>query len=163
MQTKYKVDIPGFEGFYYATSDGFVYNKKTGRKLKPRIRRSQVKYMLVKEKVATEKTMSWIMRMCFFDGKPGVLMHKDMCPSNWSLWNLKLTTQSEVSKRNRGVRYKAVIHSKPDGTEDVYESAAAAARALYVAPGTIQRYCRGESNKRKRVLEGFFRYEETNQ
>lgn len=163
MQTKIKADIPGFEGLYYATSDGFVFNKRTGKKLKPRIKRKnkQVKYVLSKDGKPYEKSMNWIMRMCFFDGKPGVLMHRDMCSTNFELWNLKLTSQAEVSKRNRGSRYRTVIHRKPDGTEDVYESVTAAAKALYVSQGTISRYCRGEAKKKKRVLEGFFYYEES--
>lgn len=159
MQTKTKAPIPGFEK-YYATSDGFVYNGVTGKKLKPKIlpKNNQVKYAFWKDGVRHEKSMSWIMRMCFFDGKPGVLMHKDRCKTNFALGNLKLTTQSEVSKRNRGSRYRTVIHRKPDGTEDVYESTRAAADALYVSQSSIARYCLKRT--KSSVLEGEFFYEE---
>lgn len=159
MKTKTQVDIPGFEGLYYVTSDGDVFNKRTGRKLKYRKKKfDRYVVALSKDNKMREFSMSWIMRMCFFDGRDGRIMHLDRCKSNFSLNNIKLTNQSEISKRNRGGRYRAVVHRKPDGTEDIYESTVAAAKALFVSKSCISLWC----NKKVKnpIVEGEFFYEE---
>lgn len=157
METKTWAYIPGYEGLYYVTSDGIVYNKK-GKPLKYRKKhKKNYSVVLFKNGKHEEKSINTIMRMCFFDGKPGCMMHKDGSALNFSLRNLKLVTQSEISKRNRGSNQRPVIYTKPDGTEIVYGSTAEAARALYVSSSAIQRYCQKKCKTQE--IKGDFRYE----
>ena len=164
-QVPQKVFIPGFDNKYFVTPEARVYNARTGHELKPVIKpagsqeRLCARVVLYKGDKRKHKTLSWVMRMCFFGGREGVLMHLDGSALNYNLWNLKLCSVSDVARRTNSYRGKAVVHRHADGTEDIYTSAAEAGKALFVSAGAVRDWCLGRH--KNRIVDGEFRYEES--
>lgn len=148
------VKIPDWP--YYITIDGQVFREGKSHPLKPRLRRDGYVVNLSEHRTSGGKSqyyrVSNLMRMCYFGNTPLPLRHKNGLAADFSYWNLEPVPRAELCRKiapERG-NARAVICTQ-NGIETVYTSIIAAARANYVAPSTIRKYCNSTDG---RMLDG---------
>ncbi len=151
MEIKDKVDIPGYEGLYYATPDGEVFKYGTNHKMKLYYKPSRGVYYvsLTKNKKQTQVNMSKVMKMCFFNNTQDRLIHIGM-KSDFSYWNLKPMSASDanrISAAGRGIPVVRVF----DGEPQFYRSIAACSKENFISERAIGKYLR---NTAKKTVDG---------
>lgn len=152
------VPIPGWP--YYLTIDGKVYRNGKSKPRKPVVRSGYYAVTLYDNDRSKVYGMGQLMRELYFDGTKLPLVHLDGCSANFAYWNLKPVPRSEVLKyhRKHGYNAKAVIETLPDGTENIYASAAECGRVIHVAAETVQKWCCGAH--KNTVNENTYRWED---
>lgn len=138
-----KVKIKDFP--YYVTIDGQVFRIGSNKPLKPILRRDGYTVNLHANGKIKHVRINNIMREAYFNGTKLPLKHLDGDKLNFSYWNLKPMTNSEIAtfERPNGYNAKPVIETLPDGTENIYKSAAECARKIFVAYSTVRKWCNG--------------------
>ena len=139
-----KVNIPGWP--YYVTIDGEVFRFGSKKPLKPILRRDGYSVNLFDHGRSKYIRINNIMREAYFNGIKLPLKHLDGNKLNFSYWNLRPMTRSQMATFERPNGYHAipVIETLPDGTENIYKSAAECARKIYVSKSTISKWCNGK-------------------
>lgn len=151
-----KVAIPGWP--YYITIEGEVFRNGSQKPLKPI--RTSGGYTKVNLSHAGKKwyvQIPSLMRICYFGSTKLPLRHLDGQKANCRYWNLIPTPQSEISSRNRMGR--PVIETLPDGTENIYPSAKACAKVLYVDSSTLLNWLAGR--RKNTVNDNTYRWEDS--
>lgn len=140
-----KVDIPGYP--YYITIDGEVFRNGAKEPLKPVLRRDGYSVTLSVHNKRKCFRINNLMREAYFNGTKLPLKHLDRDSKNFSYWNIKPMTRAEIAKMERpnGYNAKSVVETLPDGTENIYASAAECARKIFVSSSTVCNWC----NKRR--------------
>lgn len=108
--------------------------------------------------------MSAIMRATYFSGLVPdgyVLMHVNGMESDWSIYNLKPISQSDLGKlRNRSNNARSVEKVVPETMKSVmiYKSAREAARNNYLSYQTVLDACNKKNKKMPGVAPDGFMY-----
>lgn len=161
-------DIPGFEGYYQASSEGSirsvdriinksngVQNKKTGKVLKQDLHKSN-RFTVVLSKQSNTKTyfVHRLVYLAFYGDIPcgKVVNHKDENPQNNKLENLNLLSQKENlnwGTRNQKLsenRKKTVYQYTLDGElVNCYESTISVSDKTGYSQGNISNCCNGKA------------------
>lgn len=153
-----KIKIPDWP--YYLTIDGYVYREGSEKPLKQTPNRFGYVVTLSNKNIKKQFRLSTLMRNLYFCGNPLPMKHLDGDKSNFSYWNLKPMPRSEIPnyERPQGWNAKAVIETEPDGTENIYQSAAECARKLFISPSCVRRWCCGKS--KPSINNNTYRWEE---
>ena len=153
-----KVPIPGYP--YYVTIDGEVF--RDGSKVPLKVSEGMYGfYVTLYNKSGSKKfRIGNLMSQAYFNGVRLPLKHLDGNKRNFSYYNLKPMPRNMIPKAERpnGWSSKAVIEILPDGTENIYASAAECARHLGVSPTNIRYLCRGE--RKNHINSNTYRYED---
>lgn len=141
-----KVQIPGWP--YYLTIDGEVFREGKKDPVKKQFRKGCAYVSLYNGKRKKRAFLSKLMRELYFNGTTLPLKHINGSHMDYSFWNLKPIHPKELTMygRTTGNRGKSVVETLPDGTENIYPSAAACAKALHYTANAVTRWCRGECN-----------------
>ncbi len=141
-----KVDIPGYEGLYYATPEGEVFNARTGRQVKMSCNKRGC-YQIHLNKNGNRKTltMSRIMKMCFFNNTDKCIIRTEM-KSDFSVWNMKLVDRNESNRMSAECGGIPVVRIK-DGEAQFYKSIADCAKDNFLCASTVGKYLRNPSKK----------------
>lgn len=148
-----------FDWPYYLTIDGKVYRENSTKPLTPVKRRDGYSVTLCNNKKQKTFRMNNLMRIFYFNNTPLPIKHLNGCKTDFAYWNLKPMPRKEISiaERKNGWTAKAVIEILPDGTENIYPSAAECGRKNYVSDSTIRSWC---SKRRKNTInENKYYYE----
>jgi len=134
-------DIKGFDN-YEVSTDGQVRNKKTGKVLKPRVNRGgYLSVVLYSNGKAISKYIHRLVAIAFIpnpENKPEV-NHIDEDKTNNQVENLNwMTGKENINYGTRTERTQIPIYALyPDGTDEYFPSAHAAARVLDLYQGSI--------------------------
>lgn len=151
-----KVAIPGWP--YYITIEGEVFRNGSQKPLKPiRTADGYTKVNLSHGGKTWCVQISSLMRLCYFGGTILPLRHLDGQKANCQYWNLTPVHRSVISSSIR--RSRAVIETLPDGTENIYQSAKACAKAIYVDRSTILNWLAGR--RKNTVNDNTYRWEDS--
>lgn len=143
-----QIEIPGYEGCYAFTIDGFVKNLRTGKLLVPFPASGNGAYVVTLSKNNKQKqfTMSRLLRMTYFVGETRPLWHKNGDSSDYRVMNIE-----PMSRRERGKRFScsnpySVVRFlyRPDNDVRFYRSTSDAAREAGVHKSSIQNWCTGK-------------------
>ena len=153
-----KIDIKGYGGKYYITSQGDVYRryKTCERKRKVHKRGAWVYGLELSDDKGQRRwfSINHLMKTHFFncdDPRYGV-MHKNGMQEDCSLQNLRLMPVSDILQFNAAsasrARQKAVVAicSHTDEVLDIYPSAREASRRHHVSCQSVVNWCNGTHN-----------------
>lgn len=142
-QIPQKVSIPGYP--YYITIDGEVFREGSKKPLKPINSTYGIYVCLYKEGRPVKFRVNNLMKNAYFGGGDFLMKHKDGDKWNFRYSNLKPIKRNQIStfERPNSWNAKAVIETLPDGTENIYASAAECARKLFVSKSTVRKWCLG--------------------
>jgi len=161
------MDIPGYGGKYYVRQDGTVWRRgktKDCRLAGHRKGRNRDVHLSGDNKKTRCTAMSAIMRATYFSGLVPdgyVLMHVNGMESDWSIYNLKPISQSDLGKlRNRSNNARSVEKVVPETMKSVmiYKSAREAARNNYLSYQTVLDACNKKNKKMPGVAPDGFMY-----
>lgn len=145
-------DVPGFEGRYMVSDDGYVFSLRTGKLLKPnRKKTGYLEVTLAKNNRLTYRQLHRLIAEAFIpnpENKPQV-NHKNGDKTDNRVCNLEWVTGSENQRHRyevlgqRGGRSKPVVCIE---TGETYPSAKTAADVLKLQRTSITCCCRGTRN-----------------
>lgn len=150
-----QIEIPGYEGCYAVTMDGFVKNLRTGKILIPFPSRQKGACVvtLSKNNVQKQYTMSKLMRMTYFVGETRPLWHKNRDSSDFRIQNIQPMDRGEYGRKFICSHPHGVVRFlyMPDKEVKFYRSTGEAARDVGVHKSSIQNWCkkRFTTNKTK--------------
>ena len=151
-----KVAIPGWP--YCITIEGEVYRNGSKKPLRPiRTADGYTKVNLCDGGKRWSPLVPALMRLCYFGGTNLPLRHLDGQKANCRYWNLTPVDQSVISRSIR--RSRPVIETLPDGTENIYPSAKACAKAVYVDRSTMLNWLAGR--RKNTVNDNTYRWEDS--
>lgn len=152
------IKIPGWP--YRITIEGNVYREGSSKPLKPILRRDGYSVNLSNGNKKKIFRINNLMRELYFGGTNLPLKHLNGCKKDFSYWNLKPMPRAEISKyeSKHGWSAKCVIETLPDGTENVYPSAAECARQIHASYSAVCKWCNG--THKNTVNDNSYRWED---